>query len=214
MMIFKAYPEYLNELEVIYRPERVIMEWNGMWNQDELKLPEDWFIYQQITIIDGSTFDLYVQNMKPLLGAMLRGSELVIMNRCDGISDEKLTSYRRTIRAMSRDSEIVLEDAEGEIEQATLEEDLPYDINADVIEIKPEDYGICYIDCMDQPERYQERSSAAVVLKLPVFPKGQFVPGRMAMTCCEADMTFLGFMCKWKDAEKYRTKQWVKAWLR
>lgn len=38
-----------------------------MWNQDELKLPEDWFIYQQITIIDGSTFDLYVQNMKPLL---------------------------------------------------------------------------------------------------------------------------------------------------
>ena len=78
----KLTPEYLNELEVIYRPERVIMEWNGMWNQDELKLPEDWSIYQQITIIDGSTFDLYVQNMKPLLGAMLRGSELVIMNRC------------------------------------------------------------------------------------------------------------------------------------
>ena len=197
----KLTPEYLNELEVIYRPERVIMEWNGMWNQDELKLPEDWSIYQQITIIDGSTFDLYVQNMKPLLGAMLRGSELVIMNRCDG-----------TIRAMSRDSEIVLEDAEGEIEQATLEEDLPYDINADVIEIKPEDYGIWYIDCMDQPERYQGKTVefTAMVLKSPKFPKGQFVPGRMAMTCCEADMTFLGFMCKWKDAEKYRTKQWVK----
>jgi uncharacterized membrane protein YcgQ (UPF0703/DUF1980 family) len=32
----------------------------------------------------------------------------------------------------------------------------------------------------------------------------------MAMTCCEADMTFLGFMCKWKDAEKYKTKEWVK----
>ena len=23
-------------------------------------------------------------------------------------------------------------------------------------------------------------------------------------------MTFLGFMCKWKDAEKYKTKEWVK----
>ena len=208
----KLTPEYLNELEVIYRPERVIMEWNGMWNQDELKLPEDWSIYQQITIIDGSTFDLYVQNMKPLLGAMLRGSELVIMNRCDGISDEKLTSYRRTIRAMSRDSEIVLEDAEGEIEQATLEEDLPYDINADVIEIKPEDYGIWYIDCMDQPERYKDRvvEFTAMVLKTPKFPKGQFVPGRMAMTCCEADMTFLGFMCKAKNARLLETKQWVK----
>ena len=184
-----------------YRPERVLLEWNGMWNQDELTLPDDWNIYQQITIIDGSTFDLYIQNMKPLLGAMLRNSELVIVNRCDGIADEKLTSYRRTFRAMSR-----------EIEQATLEEDLPYDINADVIQIKPADYGIWYIDCMDQPERYKGKTVefTAMVLKSPKFPKGQFVPGRMAMTCCEADMTFLGFMCKWKDAEKYKTKEWVK----
>ncbi len=83
------------------------------------------------------------------------------------------TSYRRTIRAMSRDSEIVLEDAEGEIEQATLEEDLPYDINADVIEIKPEDYGIWYIDCMDQPERYQGKTVefTAMVLKSPSFQR-------------------------------------------
>ena len=208
----KLTPAYLNELEVIYRPERVLLEWNGMWNQDELKLPDDWNIYQQITIIDGSTFDLYIQNMKPLLGAMLRNSELVIVNRCDGIADEKLTSYRRTIRAMSRESEIVLEDKNGEIEQATLEEDLPYDINADVIEIKPADYGIWYIDCMDQPERYKGKTVefTAMVLKSSNFPKNYFVPGRMAMTCCEADMTFLGFMCKWKDAEKYKTKEWVK----
>ena len=208
----KLTPAYLNELEVIYRPERVLLEWNGMWNQDELKLPDDWNIYQQITIIDGSTFDLYIQNMKPLLGAMLRNSELVIVNRCDGIADEKLTSYRRTIRAMSRESEIVLEDKNGEIEQATLEEDLPYDINADVIEIKPADYGIWYIDCMDQPERYKGKvvEFTAMVMKSSNFPKHYFVPGRMAMTCCEADMTFLGFMCKWKDAEKYKTKEWVK----
>ena len=37
----KLTPAYLNELEVIYRPERVLLEWNGMWNQDELKLPDD-----------------------------------------------------------------------------------------------------------------------------------------------------------------------------
>lgn len=205
-------PERLTELELLHNPERVLMEWNGMWNQDELTLPKDWTIYQQITIIDGSTFELYSQNMKPLLGAMLRGSELVIVNRCDGIPDEKLTAYRRSIRAMSRESEIVMEDAEGEIEQATLEEDLPYDINAEVIEIKPEHYGIWYIDCMDQPERYKGRvvEFTAMVLKSPKFPKDQFVPGRMAMTCCEADMTFLGFLCKWQGAESFKTKQWVK----
>ena len=59
----KLTPQYLDELEVIYRPERVLMEWNGMWNQDDLRLPDDWVIYQQITIIDGSTFELYVQNL-------------------------------------------------------------------------------------------------------------------------------------------------------
>ncbi len=208
----KLTPQYLNELEVVYRPERVLMEWNGMWNQDELALPEDWTIYQQITIIDGSTFELYVQNMKPLLGAMLRGSELVIMNRCDGIPDDKLTSYRRTIRAMSRESEIVLEDAEGEIPQASLEEDLPYDINQPVIAIKPQDYGIWYIDCMDQPERYAGKTVefTAMVLRHPNFPKDQFVPGRMAMTCCEADMSFLGFPCKYGDAASLKTKDWVR----
>ena len=99
-------------------------------------------IYQQITIIDGSTFELYSQNMKPLLGAMLRRSELVIVNRCDGLPDEKLNTYRRSIRAMSRDSEIVMEDQNGEIDLATLEEDLPYDLKAPVIQLKPEDYGV------------------------------------------------------------------------
>ena len=208
----KLTPQYLNELEVVYRPERVLIEWNGMWNQDELKLPEDWMIYQQITIIDGSTFELYSQNMKPLLGAMLRRSELVIVNRCDGLPDEKLNTYRRSIRAMSRDSEIVMEDQNGEIDLATLEEDLPYDLKAPVIQLKPEDYGVWYIDCMDHPERYMGKTVefTAMVLKSPKFPKGVFVPGRMAMTCCEADMTFLGFMCKWQGAEQFKTKDWVK----
>ena len=205
----KLTPEYLNELEVIYRPERVIMEWNGMWNQDELKLPEDWSIYQQITIIDGSTFDLYVQNMKPLLGAMLRGSELVIMNRCDGIED--LDTYRRTLKGMNPQVQIVFEDSEGEISEIS-EADLPYDVNADIIEVSPEAYGIWYIDMLDKPERYRGKTVefTAMVLKTPDFPKNYFVPGRMAMTCCEADMTFLGFMCKARNARLLETKEWVK----
>ena len=43
-------PERLTELELLHNPERVLMEWNGMWNQDELRLPKDWEVYQQITI--------------------------------------------------------------------------------------------------------------------------------------------------------------------
>ena len=145
-------PERLTELELLYNPERVLMEWNGMWNQDELKLPKDWTIYQQVTIIDGSTFELYVKNMKPLLGAMVRGSELIICTRCDGIED--LEGYRRTLLAMNNRAEIVFEDEEGEISQVS-EADLPYDMTKEVIEIPPEAYGIWYIDCMDKPDRYR-----------------------------------------------------------
>lgn len=202
-------PEYLEELELLYNPERVLMEWNGMWNLDEFKLPKDWELYQQITIIDGATFDLYLNNMKPLVGAMVRNSEMIIMNRCDDIED--LDTYRRTLKGMNPQVQIVFEDSEGEVEEIT-EADLPYDVNADVIEVSPEAYGIWYIDMLDKPDRYRGKTVefTAMVLKAPEFQKNYFVPGRMAMTCCEADMTFLGFMCKARNARLLETKQWVK----
>ena len=207
----KLTPEYLEELELLYNPERVLMEWNGMWNQDDLRLPADWTIYQQITLVDGSTLDLYLKNMKPLFGAMLRNTELVIVNRCDGISEEQLGVYRRTLKAMGRQADFVFETSEGEVEPETTEEDLPYDMKADVIEISPENYGIWYIDCMDKPERYVGRvvEFTAMVMKSPEFPKNYFVPGRMAMTCCEADMAFLGFICKAREARLLENRQWV-----
>ncbi len=202
-------PEKLTEYKKAYNPERVLMEWNGMWNQDELRIPKDWTVYQQITIIDGSTFDLYVKNMKPLLGAMVRNSELVICNRCDDVPD--LEGYRRTLLAMNNQAEIVFEGEDGEISEIS-EADLPYDMSADVIQIAPADYGIWYIDCMDKPDRYRGKvvEFTGMVLKSAKFPKNYFVPGRMAMTCCEADMSFLGYVCKAREARNLTTRQWVK----
>ena len=204
--------DFFGRLEALYNPERVLIEWNGMWPQDQLKLPQSWMLYQQISIIDGSTFELYLNNMKPLLGLMVRNSELIIMNRCDGMSDENITRYRRGLKALNPQAQLIFEDAEGEIEQELLEEDLPYDMKADVIEIKPEDYGIWYIDALDKEDRYKGKvvEFTGMVLKSPEFPKNYFVPGRMAMTCCEADMTFLGFVCKAREARDLETKQWVR----
>ncbi len=112
-----------------------------------------------------STFDLYVANMKPLLYAMIKNSELVICNRCDGIED--LSGYRRTLKSMCQRGEIVFEDSEGEIDEIA-DEDLPYDMSADVIAISPEAYGIWYIDCMDR-DRYEGKivEFTAMVLKSP-----------------------------------------------
>lgn len=202
-------PDRLVELELLHNPERVLIEWNGMWNLDDLKLPDDWKIYQQITLIDMTTFDLYSANMKPLLYSMVRNSEMIICNRCDGIED--LSGYRRTLKAMCPRGEIVFEDSEGEVNEIA-EEDLPYDLNEEVVKISPQAYGIWYIDCMERKDRYEGKTVefTAMVLKTPDFPKNYFVPGRMAMTCCEDDMTFLGFVTKSREAKDLETKQWVK----
>ena len=73
-------PARLMELEKKHKPGRIIIEWNGMWNYKEIKLPWHWKIEQQITTIDGSTFQMYYANMRSLLAEMLRKSELITVS--------------------------------------------------------------------------------------------------------------------------------------
>lgn len=202
-------PAKLIELEKKHKPERIIIEYNGMWNYKEMKLPWHWKIEQQITTIDASTFPMYFTNMKSLLAEQIRSSELIIFNRCDGVED--LSSYKRNIKAINQKAEIVFEDANGEINKI-MEEDLPYDLKTDVIELNNDSYGIWYLDSLDNLERYEGKTVkfTAMVLKPKDFPTGYFVPGRMAMTCCADDMAFLGFACEYEQADHLSDQQWVK----
>ena len=200
-------PAYLTELEKKHKPERIIIEYNGMWNFKNMKLPPRWGIEQQITTIDASTFPMYFTNMKSLLAEMLRKSEMIIFNRCDNVED--LSLYKRNVKAINQQADIIFEDAEGEINQI-FEDDLPYSLDADIIELDNEGYGIWYLDSLDNLERYIGKTIrfTAMVLKPEDFPKGYFVPGRMAMTCCADDMAFLGFACKYDKcgAERYNSE--------
>lgn len=202
-------PSKLMELDKKYKPERIIIEYNGMWNFKNMKLPWHWSIEQQITCIDASTFPMYYTNMKSLLAEMVRKSELIIFNRCDGISD--LASYKRNIKAVNRQAEIIFEDANGEIDEI-FEDDLPYSLQDDPIVLDNAGYGIWYIDSMDHLERYLNKriQFTAQVMKPENFPAGHFVPGRMAMTCCAEDMSFLGYVCKYADAAALKMRDWVK----
>lgn len=202
-------PAYLMELEKQYKPERIIIEYNGMWNYKNMKLPFHWTIEQQITMIDASTFPMYFTNMKSLLAEMLRKSEMIIFNRCDDVED--LSSYKRNVKAINQQADIIFEDAEGEINQI-FEDDLPYNLDDPIIELDNEGYGIWYLDSLDHLERYIDKTVqfTAMVLKPREFPKGYFVPGRMAMTCCAEDMAFLGFACEYDKTDKLNDKQWVK----
>lgn len=200
---------HLIELEKKYKPERIIIEYNGMWNFKNMKLPFHWTIEQQITTIDASTFPMYFTNMKSLLAEMLRKSEMIIFNRCDNVED--LSTYKRNVKAINPKADIIFEDSEGEVNQI-FEDDLPYNLNDPIIELDNEGYGIWYLDSMDNLERYINKTVqfTAMVLKPKEFPAGYFVPGRMAMTCCAEDMAFLGYACEYDKADKLTDKQWVK----
>lgn len=204
--------EYLLELDIKHRPDRVVVEYNGMWKVSDfeaLRLPNGWGIEQKLTTVDASAFQMYLTNLKPLFVEMVRGAEMVLFNRCTDI--KPLAGYRRSVKVVSPQAEVIFEDDNGEIENI-FQDDVPYDMNAPVIQIRPEDYGIWYVDVMENQEKYRGKTVeyTARVLKPKSFPSQLFFPGRMAMTCCADDTTFLGYICKSAYAPKLKAGQWVK----
>ncbi|MCR4587752.1 MAG: GTPase [Lachnospiraceae bacterium] len=204
----------LMELDKQYKPERIIIEFNGMWNPKNVKLPWFWTLEQQITTINAATFPMYYTNMKSLVAEQARNSDLIIFNRCDGIQD--LNVFKRNLKAVNQKADIVFEDSNGEINEI-FEEDLPYKLDEDPIDLTTnEKYGIWYLDTFDHLERYDGKriTFIAQVAKPEQIKKGFFVPGRMAMTCCAEDMTFLGYACQYDKIDALTPKQWVKVTAR
>ena len=207
-------PQYLLELEKKYKPGRIVIEYNGMWMLSDKKFPMHWKVEQQITMINGVTFATYFANMKSLVSEQIKGSELVIMNRCDGMED-KIASYKRNIKALNQAADIIFEDKDGEM-NVMLEEDLPYDISKDPIELNDEGYGIWYLDALDNMDRYNGKTIkyTAMVLHPPKFPAGYFVPGRMAMTCCADDIAFLGYAARYDKAKELKNRSYIEVTAR
>ena len=204
-------PERLMAMEIIHQPERVIVEYNGMWlasKFEQMQKPEGWGIEQHITCVDASTFQLYMANMKSIFMDMVRNADMVVFNRCK--REDPLASYRRGIKVANQRAEIIFEDEEGELEDI-FQDEMPFDIHAPIIDIFPEDYGIWFVDAMDHPETYVDKIVRFKGRALK--PRGMgskfFVPGRTAMTCCADDTTFLGYVCKSAYTPKIPEGSWV-----
>lgn len=202
--------ERLTELDKQYDPWLVIVEYNGMWDPAlifQTSKPRGWQIYQSITLFDALSFKNQWNNMKSILAETVKYSDMVIFNRCRTSMD--LGSYRRSMRALSPAVQIIFEDEKGE--QVAISEQLPYDINSDIIEIDDADYGIWYMDVSERPEVYQGKTVKfkGQVLKNKYFKDKNFVPGRQVMTCCAADLQFIGYISYYDHISSLENKQWV-----
>lgn len=201
----------LEALRKKYRAERVCVELNGMQTVSDFyaKLPKNWVVYQEIMFAEAATFPLYNTNMRSLVVDKVGGCEMVVFNRVKKDTDKM--ELHKIVRAINRRCDILYEDMDGEVEFDEIEDPLPFDIDADVIEIKDEDYGVWYRDITEDMKKYSGKTVKfkAQVAHLKKKEKDAFVPGRFIMTCCVEDIQFMGFVCTWPGAEKLSQRDWV-----
>ena len=171
--------------------------------------PARWELYQIITTVDATTFEVYSNNIGPQMFEHITTADMVVFNRCTDALKEML--YKKNIKAMNPRAAIYLDDLNGNSEDYSRNMPLPFDIDADIIDIKPEDYGLWYIDATGEPEKYDGKTVRflAQVYRGKDVPAGSFVPGRFGMVCCADDVTFLGFICRYDRAEELGVRDWV-----
>ncbi len=207
--------EFLFGLEMFYQPHMIMIELNGMWKVENLlerNLPEEWALAQIITIADATTFEAYMKNMRSLMLEEMKYSDIAIINRCTDETNK--TFIRRSIKPVNRKIQLIYEREDG-IDDVPEEEELPYDIRAEHLDITDEDYGIWYMDAMDHPDAYEGKTVSFLAMSYvsSKLPKGCFVPGRMAMTCCADDIAFIGFLAKPPAAmnvKEMKSRQWYR----
>ena len=200
------------ELVKEYKPARIVIEVNGMWDLTRLineTIPENWVVVQTFTTVNAQTFQMYISNMKSLIMSHFQQSDLVIFNRCDKEMDK--ASMRRNVKAINRATQVLFESEDGSVE-SNIEEELPYDINADVINLEDDDFGLWYLDVSEHPEKYENKTIVfkGQVYRNRTFPSDAFVPARKAMTCCADDIAKIGFICHSREATKFHTDSWVR----
>lgn len=202
--------EKLKEINEEYKPEQIFLEYNGTWGMDkvlETKLPKYWTIVQSLATVDATTFEMYLANMRAMIMEQLFQADVVIFNRCDDSTDKG--KFRRNVKALNRKAQLVYERADGTLDER--EEELPFDISADELEISEADYAIWYMDCLEHPKKYEGKkvSFLALVYNPEKLKKGIMVPGRFAMTCCVDDVTFIGFKTKYDKEAEIPHKSWI-----
>ena len=191
--------------------DRIIIEYNGMWQLDRLfmNMPENWIVYQSVMAADCATFAIYNNNMRSLMFDKLSACEMVVINRTTTDADREL--YHKIIRGVNPRAEIIYDFPDGRIEYDDIEDELPFDIDAPIIEIDDRDYAIWYRDMGDELEKYKGKTVKfkGLVAIDPQLGDKAVIVGRHVMTCCADDITFGGLICNFNKSTNLKTGDWI-----
>ena len=201
----------LAALQKKYKAQRVVAELNGMQQIGDLymRFPEEWAVAQEVMFADTTTFMAYNANMRNLVMDKLVGAQMVVFNRLEKGVD--VMPFHKIARAASRRIDILYDYTDGSTEFDEIEDPLPFDINAPVIEVKDEDYALWYRDVTEEPQKYDGKTVyfKAQVAMLRRDKDNMFAPGRFVMTCCVDDIQFCGIPCRYNDPKSLESRSWV-----
>ena len=193
------------------KADRVVIEYNGMWLLDALyaAMPEGWVVYQEFMFADAGTFLSYNSNMRQLVYDKLKSCELVVFNRFKPDMDKM--EFHKVVRAASRRADIAYESTDGKVVYDDIEDPLPFDLNAPVIEIGDADFAEWYRDLGETPANYEGKTVRfkCRALKRSKMPANTFIVGRHVMTCCVEDIQFAALVCQWDKADSVQDDSWM-----
>ena len=203
--------DYLKDLTSKHIIDRIVIEYNGMWQLDTLfmNMPESWIIYQCVMAADCATFELYNTNMRALMFDKLSACEMVVLNRASETVDRE--AFHKIVRGANPRAEIVYDFPDGRIEYDDIEDELPFDVDAPIIEIDDRDFAIWYRDMGEELDKYHGKTVKfkGIIARDPSLGSKSVIIGRHVMTCCADDIAFGGLVCVFKKDSTLKTGDWV-----
>ncbi len=194
-----------------YKPDRVIIEYNGMWQLGRLyeALPKNWTVFQEMMFAEAKTFFAYNQNMRSLMVDKLMSCEMVVLTRTPNDMDKE--TVHKIVRGVSRRAAISYDYPGGHIEYDEIEDPLPFDMNAPIIEIADEDFALWYRDLSEEMENYEGKTVRVkgLVARDGKLPKNAVIIGRHIMTCCADDIAYSGLVCTFPSPVTLKTRDWI-----
>lgn len=201
----------LQALAKKYKAQRVVAELNGMQMVGELymRFPEEWVVAQEVMFADSTTIMAYNANMRNLVMDKLVGAQMVVFNRLT--PGEDTMPFHKLARAANRRIDILYDYTDGKTAFDDVEDPLPFNINAPVIQVKDEDYALWYRDVTEEPQKYHGKTVRfkGQVAMLRRDKSSMFAPGRFVMTCCVEDIQFCGVPCRYAQAKSLKPRSWV-----
>lgn len=203
--------KWISSLFKKHKPERVIVEFNGMWQLDSLynNLPKNCTVVQEMFFADAGTFLNYNNNMRSLVVDKLKSCEVVIFNRTTEETDKEM--FHKIVRATSRRANIAFEYADGHVEYDEIEDPLPFDVDAPVIAIQDEDFALWYRDVSEDVKKYVGKTVKfkGIIAHNNTLPKDVCLIGRHIMTCCADDISYGGMLCIVPKNTMFKSRDWM-----